>query len=69
MIGTNALTGWQTLEFHPSSGRPSDENLIQAIAKGSQSAMRTAPYSRFSFHRPSRIRRWPRGRSGQRGLP
>jgi RNA polymerase sigma-70 factor, ECF subfamily len=41
MIGTNALTGWQTLEFHPSSGRPSDENLIQAIAKGSQSAMRT----------------------------
>jgi RNA polymerase sigma-70 factor, ECF subfamily len=40
MIGTNALAGWQTLEFHP-SGRPSDENLIQAIATGSQAAMRT----------------------------
>jgi RNA polymerase sigma-70 factor, ECF subfamily len=40
MISSSILTGWQTLEFHP-SGRPSDENLIQAIATGSQAAMRT----------------------------
>jgi RNA polymerase sigma-70 factor, ECF subfamily len=40
VISTNALTGWQTSEFHPSS-RPSDENLIEAIATGSQAAMRT----------------------------
>jgi RNA polymerase sigma-70 factor (ECF subfamily) len=40
MIGTKALAGWQTSEFH-SSSRPSDENLIEAIATGSQAAMRT----------------------------
>ncbi len=40
MIGTKALAGWQTLEFH-SSSRPSDEDLIQAIATGSEAAMRT----------------------------
>jgi RNA polymerase sigma-70 factor, ECF subfamily len=40
MISTNALTGLQTLEFHP-SGRRSDENLIQEIATGSEAAMRT----------------------------
>jgi RNA polymerase sigma-70 factor (ECF subfamily) len=40
MISKKALAGWQTSEFH-SSSRPSDENLIQAIASGSQAAMRT----------------------------
>jgi RNA polymerase sigma-70 factor, ECF subfamily len=40
VISTNALTGWQTSEFHP-SGRQSDENLIHSIATGSQAAMRT----------------------------
>ncbi len=40
MISTNVLTGWRTIEFHP-SGRPSDENLIEAIATGSHAAMRT----------------------------
>jgi RNA polymerase sigma-70 factor (ECF subfamily) len=40
MISTKALTGWQAVEFH-SSGRTSDEDIIQAIATGSQSAMRT----------------------------
>jgi RNA polymerase sigma-70 factor (ECF subfamily) len=40
VISTNALTGWQTSEFHPSD-RQSDENLIHAIATGSHAAMRT----------------------------
>jgi RNA polymerase sigma-70 factor (ECF subfamily) len=40
VIKTNALTGWQTSDFHPSD-RQSDENLIHAIATGSQAAMRT----------------------------
>jgi RNA polymerase sigma-70 factor, ECF subfamily len=40
MSNQNALIGWQPTEFH-SSGRHSDENLIKAIAKGSQAAMRT----------------------------
>jgi RNA polymerase sigma-70 factor (ECF subfamily) len=40
MSNQNALTGWQLPEFH-SSCRHSDENLIKAIAKGSQAAMRT----------------------------
>jgi hypothetical protein len=40
MSNQNALIDWQPTEFH-SSGRHSDENLIKAIAKGSQAAMRT----------------------------
>jgi RNA polymerase sigma-70 factor (ECF subfamily) len=40
MSCTNALTGWQTTEFH-SPDEQSDENLIRAIAAGSQAAMRT----------------------------
>jgi RNA polymerase sigma-70 factor, ECF subfamily len=40
MTCTNALTGWQTTEFL-SPDEQSDENLIRAIAAGSQAAMRT----------------------------
>jgi RNA polymerase sigma-70 factor (ECF subfamily) len=40
MSSANALTGWQTTEFHSPDGQ-SDENLIRAIAAGSQAAMRT----------------------------
>jgi RNA polymerase sigma-70 factor, ECF subfamily len=40
MSNQNALTGRRLSEFH-SSGRHSDENLIKAIANGSQAAMRT----------------------------
>jgi RNA polymerase sigma-70 factor, ECF subfamily len=40
MTSTNALTGWQTTEFR-SPDAQSDENLIKAIAAGSQAAMRT----------------------------
>jgi RNA polymerase sigma-70 factor, ECF subfamily len=40
MTSANALTGWQTTEFHSPDGQ-SDENLIRAIAAGSQAAMRT----------------------------
>jgi RNA polymerase sigma-70 factor (ECF subfamily) len=44
MNNKSALTGWQLSEFHPSDRR-TDENLIKAIATGSQAAMRTL-YSR-----------------------
>jgi RNA polymerase sigma-70 factor, ECF subfamily len=40
MTSTNALTSWQTTEFR-SPDAQSDENLIKAIAAGSQAAMRT----------------------------
>jgi RNA polymerase sigma-70 factor (ECF subfamily) len=36
----HALIGWQTTDFHSPDGQ-SDENLIRAIAAGSQPAMRT----------------------------
>ena len=39
MSKQNALTGWHLSEFH-FVGRHSDEDLIEAIAKGSQAAMR-----------------------------
>jgi RNA polymerase sigma-70 factor, ECF subfamily len=40
MTSTNALTGWRATEFHSPDER-SDENLVRAIAAGSQAAMRT----------------------------
>src|SRR5580693_3378232 len=40
MSSANALTGWQTTEFHSPDGQ-SDENLIRGIAAGDQDAMRT----------------------------
>jgi RNA polymerase sigma-70 factor, ECF subfamily len=40
MTSKHALTGWQTTDFHSPDGQ-SDENLIRAIAAGSQAAMRT----------------------------
>jgi RNA polymerase sigma-70 factor (ECF subfamily) len=40
MTSKHALIGWQTTDFHSPDGQ-SDENLIGAIAAGSQAAMRT----------------------------
>jgi RNA polymerase sigma-70 factor, ECF subfamily len=40
MANKNALIGWPTSELHSLNGQ-SDENLIKAIAAGSQAAMRT----------------------------
>jgi RNA polymerase sigma-70 factor, ECF subfamily len=40
MTSKHALIGWQTTDFHSPDGQ-SDENLIRAIAAGSQAAMRT----------------------------
>jgi RNA polymerase sigma-70 factor, ECF subfamily len=40
MTSMHALIGWQTTDFHSPDGQ-SDENLIRAIAAGSQPAMRT----------------------------
>jgi len=40
MTSMHALIGWQTTDFHSPDGQ-SDENLIRAIAAGSQPATRT----------------------------